>query len=84
MSGSDKYHYLRTLGNLEWTVFLVQCVFFFIDLQKQDYCELVLGLMGNPKASKWPQDREQMTFGSKILLNEIKNEFGRWKTKRRY
>ena len=59
-------------------------VFFLIDLQKQGYCELVLGLMGNPKASKWPQDREQMTFGSKILLNEIKNEFGRWKTKRRY
>ena len=25
-----------------------------------------------------------MTFKSKILLNEIKNEFGRWKTKRRY
>ena len=27
-------------------------VFFFIDLQKQGCCELVFGLMGNPKASK--------------------------------
>ena len=53
-------------------------VFFFIRLQKQGYCELVFGLMGNPKAFLGPQDWEQMTFKSEILLNKIKNVFERW------
>ena len=55
----------------------IQCVF-FRRLQKQVCCELVFGLMGNPKAVLGPQDWEQMTIRPEILLNKIKNEFGRW------
>ena len=36
------------------------------------------------KTLKCPQDWDEMTFRSKIFLNEIKNEFEWWKTKRRY
>ena len=57
-----------------------QCLF-FIDLQKQGCCELVFGLMVNPKPSKLPQDQVQMTLRSEVLLNEIKNEFRRCKQK---
>ena len=34
--------------------------------------------MGNPKAVLGPQDWEQMAIRPEILLNKIKNEFGRW------
>ena len=53
-------------------------VFYFIHLQKQGFCKHVFGLMGNPKAVLGPQDWEQMTIRPEILLNKIKNEFGRW------
>ena len=55
----------------------LQCVF-FRRLQKQVCCELVFGLMGNQKAVLGPQDWEQMAIRPEILLNKIKNEFGRW------
>ena len=56
----------------------IYSVFFFRRLQKQVCCELVFGLMGKPKAVLGPQDWEQMTIRPEILLNKIKNEFGRW------
>ena len=56
---------------------ILQCVFFRRP-QKQVCCELVFGLMGNPKAVLGPQDWEQMAIRPEILLNKIKNEFGRW------
>ena len=34
--------------------------------------------MGNPKAVLGPQDWEQMGIRPEILLNKIKNVFGRW------
>ena len=48
VSGGPPYYKLTT----RHSIFRYYSVFFFIDLQKQGYCELVLGLMGNPKASK--------------------------------
>ena len=59
-------------------IYNIYSVFFFRRLQKQVCCELVFGLMGNPKAVLGPQDWEQMTIRPEILLNKIKNEFGRW------
>ena len=63
----------------KWAVYILFTVcFFFIRLQKQVCCELVFGPMGNPKAVLGPQDWEQMTFKSEILLNKIKNVYERW------
>ena len=67
------------LWSTNWTGHITVC--FFIDLQKQGCCELVFGLMVNPKPSKLPQDQVQMTLRSEVLLNEIKNEFRRCKQK---
>ena len=68
--------YFRTFWEL--LKYLLYSVIFFICLRKQVCCELVSGLMGNPKAVLRPQDWNKMTIRPEILLNNIKNEFGRW------
>ena len=62
-------------GNSVILLICIYSVFFFRRLQKHVCCELVFGLLGNPKTFLGPQDWEQMTIRPEILLNKIKIEF---------